>query len=119
MAEQLPGFAAAGWIAPSEVSCCRASRDVAAGGRPCGSGRARGREGRVEYQEAATELAFLRAAARGAIGRRAGSGTTRRCWAPKAGGRDGDARRPPWTGVGHGRMGCALTDPASAVSAAP
>ncbi len=70
IAEQLPGFAAAGWIAPSEVTLLSSLA-----GRRGWRAAVRRRSGReVEkavsrYQEAVTDLAFLRARmARGAIG---------------------------------------------------
>jgi RsiW-degrading membrane proteinase PrsW (M82 family) len=70
IAEQLPGFAAAGWIAPSEVTLL-----ASLAGRRGWRAAVRRRSGRevekavTRYQEAVTDLAFLRARmARGAIG---------------------------------------------------
>lgn len=70
IAEQLPGFAAAGWIAPSEVTLLSSLA-----GRRGWRAAVRRRSGRAvekavtRYQEAVTDLAFLRARmARGAIG---------------------------------------------------
>ncbi len=70
IAEQLPGFARAGWIAPSEVALLSTLA-----GRRGWRAAVRRRSGRevekavTRYQEAVTDLAFLRARmARGAIG---------------------------------------------------
>lgn len=70
VAEQLPGFAQAGWIAPSEVPLLSSLA-----GRRGWQSAVRRRSGRavakavVEYQYAVTELAFLRARiARGTAG---------------------------------------------------
>jgi RsiW-degrading membrane proteinase PrsW (M82 family) len=70
IAEQLPGFAAAGWIAPSEIALLSSLA-----GRRGWRAAVRQRSGRevekavTRYQEAVTDLAFLRARmARGAIG---------------------------------------------------
>ena len=69
LARQMPGFAAAGWIAPSEVpllsSLAGRRRWRTAVHRRAGSRAARAVE---DYQHAVTELAFLRARAeRGAL----------------------------------------------------
>ncbi len=70
IAEQLPGFARAGWIAPSEVQLLSSLA-----GRRGWRAAVRRRSGRAvekavtHYQEAVTDLAFLRARmAKGAIG---------------------------------------------------
>lgn len=70
VAEQLPGFARAGWIAPSEIALLSSLA-----GRRGWRAAVRRRSGRevekavTRYQEAVTDLAFLRARiARGAIG---------------------------------------------------
>jgi protease PrsW len=70
VAEQLPGFARAGWIAPSEVQLLSSLA-----GRRGWRAAVRRRSGRevekavTRYQEAVTDLAFLRARmAKGAIG---------------------------------------------------
>lgn len=70
VADQLPLFAAAGWIAPSEVQLL-----ASLAGRRGWQAAVRRRSGRatakavVEYQAAVTELAFLRARiARGTVG---------------------------------------------------
>ena len=70
IAEQLPGFARAGWIAPSEVQLLSSLA-----GRRGWRAAVRRRSGRAvekavtRYQEAVTDLAFLRARmAKGAIG---------------------------------------------------
>jgi protease PrsW len=70
VAEQLPGFARAGWIAPSEVALLSSLA-----GRRGWRAAVRRRSGKVveravsEYQAAVTEMAFLRARmARGAAG---------------------------------------------------
>ncbi|MDF2979206.1 MAG: hypothetical protein K0S40_3934 [Actinomycetospora sp.] len=73
LAAQMPGFAAAGWIAPSEVALLSSltgrRRWRAAVHRRAGSVAARAVE---DYQHAVTELAFLRARAeRGALPPRA------------------------------------------------
>jgi len=73
LARQMPGFAAAGWIAPSEVALLSSltgrRRWRAAVHRRAGSAAARAVE---DYQHAVTELAFLRARAeRGALPPRA------------------------------------------------
>jgi RsiW-degrading membrane proteinase PrsW (M82 family) len=69
VAEQLPGFAQAGWIAPSEIPLLSSLA-----GRRGWQRAVRRRSGKkvakavVEYQAAVTELAYLRAkAARGAV----------------------------------------------------
>ncbi|MDD7935264.1 PrsW family intramembrane metalloprotease, partial [Actinomycetospora straminea] len=69
LARQMPGFAAAGWIAPSEVpllsSLAGRRRWRSAVNRRAGATAARAVE---DYQHAVTELAFLRARAeRGAL----------------------------------------------------
>ncbi len=68
--DQLPGFAAAGWIAPSEITLLSSLA-----GRRGWQAAVRRRSGRAvakavtEYQAAVTELAFLRARmARGSVG---------------------------------------------------
>ncbi len=70
IAQQLPGFAQAGWIAPSEIQLLSSLA-----GRRGWRAAVRRRSGRAvekavaRYQEAVTDLAFLRARmARGAIG---------------------------------------------------
>ena len=70
IAEQLPGFAQAGWIAPSEIQLLSSLA-----GRRGWRAAVRQRSGRaveqavVRYQEAVTDLAFLRdRIAKGAIG---------------------------------------------------
>jgi protease PrsW len=70
IAEQLPGFAQAGWIAPSEIQLLSSIA-----GRRGWRAAVRRRSGRavekavIRYQEAVTDLAFLRnRIARGAIG---------------------------------------------------
>ena len=70
IAEQLPGFAQAGWIAPSEIQLLSSLA-----GRRGWRAAVRRRSGRavekavIRYQEAVTDLAFLRnRIARGAIG---------------------------------------------------
>jgi protease PrsW len=70
IAEQLPGFARAGWIAPSEIALLSSLA-----GRRGWRAAVRRRSGRevekavTRYQEAVTDLAFLRARiAKGAIG---------------------------------------------------
>ena len=79
VADQLPGFAMAGWIAPSEVALLSTLA-----GRSRWRRAVRQRSGKAaakavtEYQTAVTELAFLRARmSRGAVGpQRLGAGTT-------------------------------------------
>ena len=71
VAAQLPGFAMAGWISPSEVALLSTLGGTQpAGSARCGSARARRpRRPVTEYQTAVTELAFLRARmSRGAVG---------------------------------------------------